>query len=311
MLRGCPTLKAARYNFKVPNKWMTLGTQAGELDRLVSAGEIFVPQGIELYKNGIIWNRWNRHPRPEQLTRPGPGLLESFLKLSDAPDDAADDAVLKYARRWGPLYLCKDGLPVGHTQPDGGQICALLPPPDRKRSGSIWEPVEAWRHISRQVGACLRVADSLNEGKQPDRRLWLSLVDRWPRKRLPTQDSQWAHLTLRANQWIEWGRVRPELIRPASQRHPLMELGVRGVFGAIALEVGLVLARTDGFAFCSACGDVYKPKRRPVTYERRYCAKCYRLGKPVRDAMADRRARRAKVASEARETEEARSGKAG
>src|ERR1700681_1068740 len=48
---------------------------------------------------------------PLTRVRGGPGLLEDFLKL----ESAADDAILAYARRWGPLWLCPlHNLPWQH-----------------------------------------------------------------------------------------------------------------------------------------------------------------------------------------------------
>src|SRR5450631_4530184 len=41
----------------------------------------------------------------------GPGLLEDFLKL----ESASDEAIVAYARRWGPLWLCPvQSLPWQH-----------------------------------------------------------------------------------------------------------------------------------------------------------------------------------------------------
>jgi hypothetical protein len=54
---------------------------------------------------------WSIYP-PLRWVHAGPGLLEDFLKL----EHASDDAILAYASRWGPLWICDHHrLPSRHS----------------------------------------------------------------------------------------------------------------------------------------------------------------------------------------------------
>jgi hypothetical protein len=64
-----------------------------------------------------------------------------------------------------------------------------------------------------------------------------------------------------------------------------------GVFGALAVFLMHEVARSDGPAVCSACGQPHWPERRPNPNRRTYCADC-RGWADHRDATRDDRARR-------------------
>jgi hypothetical protein len=67
---------------------------------------------------------WFSVAPPVARVHAGPGLLEDFLKL----DSASDEAILVCARRWGPLWLCPvHNLPWQHD-------------PGCEPSVSGWEP---------------------------------------------------------------------------------------------------------------------------------------------------------------------------
>src|SRR5438309_1146096 len=83
------------------------------LDHFVSGDSWRVPSTIRI---DVVGRRaptplltWSGEP-PFREVHAGPGLLEDFLKL----ERAKDDAILRYARRWGPLWLCEHDLPFGH-----------------------------------------------------------------------------------------------------------------------------------------------------------------------------------------------------
>src|SRR5438094_292401 len=86
---------------------------AETLDHYVFGSAWQVPPTVRIEEVGsegvpvLVW--WGEQPYPE--VRPGPGLFEDFLKLETAKDRGA---ILRYARRWGPLWLCSHDLPAGH-----------------------------------------------------------------------------------------------------------------------------------------------------------------------------------------------------
>src|SRR6266542_1175609 len=102
----------------------------------------------------------------------GPGLLEDFLKLWNA----GDEAILRYAPRWGPLWLCGHVLPRAHDN-----NCWVVHEIE-ERDGDpsrpiIWwqELIAGWRTVSRDAGAVVRIARQLHNGKFGRRDDWESM----------------------------------------------------------------------------------------------------------------------------------------
>jgi hypothetical protein len=54
--------------------------------------------------------QWRPGRSEAQWVEPSPGLLEEFVNLREG----SPAAVLRYARRWGVLYLCEHDFPAGH-----------------------------------------------------------------------------------------------------------------------------------------------------------------------------------------------------
>src|SRR5947209_10506329 len=83
------------------------------LDHFVSGASWGVPTTIRVDATGRSLPAptlvWSSEPRLVEA-HAGPGLLEDFLKL----ENAKDEAILEYARRWGPLWLCGHVLPFAH-----------------------------------------------------------------------------------------------------------------------------------------------------------------------------------------------------
>src|SRR6266542_6970364 len=124
------------------------------------------------------------HPQPEPTliwssepdlleAHAGPGLLEGFLKLGNA----ANEAILRYARRWGPLWLCGHVLPMAHE--DGCWTVHEIEERDGDPSGAIiwWqEPISGWRTVSRDAGAVVRIARQLHNGQFGRHDDWESML---------------------------------------------------------------------------------------------------------------------------------------
>lgn len=102
--------------------------ESGKLYRVLPSTELAVP--LEVWTNGSEL-RW-RVPKPTaqlltdarvlrgeaqdralgkpKFRKPGQGMLEGFLRLHAA----TDEAIQSYASRWGALGICKHGLPHTH-----------------------------------------------------------------------------------------------------------------------------------------------------------------------------------------------------
>jgi hypothetical protein len=117
----------------------------------------------------LVWS--GEPPYPE--VRPGPGLFEDFLKLETAKDRGA---IVRYARRWGPLWLCSHDLPAGHDDAclPIGAIRYLTD--DRARRMVWWEEeIDRWQAMSREAAGVVRIARQLHDGRLARQADWESL----------------------------------------------------------------------------------------------------------------------------------------
>jgi len=309
-----------------------LVTEDGRLHRSIRSNAIFVPDRIEAIGDRLIWNNGGKG----RWTRPGPGLLEQFVDLTqeDAP---APRAIEAYARRWGVLEICEHALPRTHNprrqpsiprlaedpgaagwQPwqDGCYPLGYVPfgvaTPKGRTSPhyECWEPLRSWARVSRRARALLNIAARLHGGARGPVEDWHLLlggdetIESWSSRRKQTElsddhirryygsrlNEERSRLSGQLNDWLELGNVRPVLTW--AQQGPELRTWIHGLFGAIALQLVLAVARTEALAICSHCARSYLPKRKPVEGKRRYCDECRTNGIPMRDAMADRRARK-------------------
>jgi hypothetical protein len=75
------------------------------------------------------------------------------------------------------------------------------------------------------------------------------------------------------NHWLELAGVRPRL--DWSSPKPAVQLGGRGLIGALAVQLLLDCSRTDGLAVCTSCGTPFLPgPRRPRRDRNTYCSDC-------------------------------------
>ena len=129
---------------------------------------------------------WYSNTPPRKRVRIGPGLLEDFLKLESAPTSA----IVAYARKWGPLWLCiEHNLPKFHSlycksaelywgdddatagQPEKNEEPFIADDDDLFNFDALgsgaWfqEDFDGWRDLSRQARAIIRIARRLHDGK--------------------------------------------------------------------------------------------------------------------------------------------------
>src|SRR5579872_3295266 len=123
------------------------------LEQATVPKEWLVPDAIELQGDRLCW-RLTKEARnvlgyEEASARrgPGPGLLERFVALADAPADE----IVRYARQWGVLAICEHGVPACHSH---DCVPVTLP---RSRRVIFWEPLESWRFFSHQAKAILEL----------------------------------------------------------------------------------------------------------------------------------------------------------
>lgn len=114
-------------------------------------------------------------------------MLEGFVKLADA----ADEAILRYARQWGPLWLCRHGRYWQHDALE----CRPVPLRDEVWY-TRWEDLRSWRDLAREARATLRIARRLNAGGLGDPTDWRVIPGRY--ERMDAMFIGWDEL-----QWID------------------------------------------------------------------------------------------------------------
>jgi hypothetical protein len=177
------------------------------LDHFVSGFEWTIPTRLELLDfkfqeqspgeldaSKMLW--FSVAP-PLARVHAGPGLLEDFLKL----ESASDQAILVYARRWGPLWLCPvHNLPWQHDPECEPSVSSWEPEVDEdddddeddedpelidadlerisaEDTSKTWydELLSGWRDLSRQARATIRLARLLHDGQLGNQADWDAL----------------------------------------------------------------------------------------------------------------------------------------
>lgn len=256
----------------------------GESDnakRKLRLEEYYAPRGIRLVdtlewapseSTKGPWLSWE--PLPDlHLVKPLQETFEMFVALTEA----SDREILTYANKWGVLGLCREHLwPVGdNLHPQCAKVCEA-------------EPISAWRKWSRIARALFEISQSLDDGVEPELRLWESLLaDGWVEGRRMKMERQKRIVASSINRWLEMGQVHPVLVWDAGE--PRVSLGPAGPWsgghrGGLFGALGIGLLENAGrylIATCSGCRKFYNPEIRPKSGQDRYCQKCRDAGVPV------------------------------
>jgi hypothetical protein len=241
-------------------------------------------------------------------TQAEPKMLNQFVRLCDAKPNV----ILRFARRWGVLYLDARGRPC---HPNG---------PSERR-----EPIDVWKYFSRRARAVLNIAANLKLGKIGDLDDWAALrgtavrtgdflheMDRYApflitmmaRTEYPfmqdgstsinpkykrTVRAEMAFLSLEVSLWLRLGRVG---FAVGATKYG-WGLGVdynECMLAAVALQLALVLADVKSLYQCSGCKLPYvRHARAPKEGQDNFCGSC---GRAVALKMADRRRRQRNAA---------------
>jgi hypothetical protein len=274
----------------IPPSWGTGGLtdKNGRLDRPVGWNEWRVPEVTHEGKN-LVWSPGGTFTNAQ----PSSSLLESFVRLVDAPDGS----IVRYAMRWGVFGVCQHGLPACHNPPPVPIPIGPLkdPPwcsPRGYWEGRAWEPLEIWRGYARKFRALLNLAARAYGGSPGN-------VDDWRELNVETSDTgsrasrlaqDRVQLSVVVNQLVAQARVTMDF--RWDRATPVLHPTGRGLFGALVIQLALAIGRSDGLAICSACSVSYIPPRRPRLRQRRYCQDCRDRKVPQRDAAASYRSRR-------------------
>jgi hypothetical protein len=211
-----------------------------------------------------------------QAEQAGRGVLDDFLALRAGPSRA----ILKYARTWGVLELCRHNLPACHDFSHG--IPLRLTTPLLAKSAKLTqcvfdldlrqcqplgaEPLTTWRFFASQAWALVSIAADLQRGRLGAKDLW-SIVLR--DGVTPSQSIQAQQQCLReaVEGWLKLGRIKPTIDDLSGG---LTWTGA-DLFGELAVQVALAIGGTDGQVLCIVCGKPYASKRRVTKHGFNYC----------------------------------------
>ena len=256
--------------------------------------------GLDEKGDSLVWRPQAGYRRVEGNR----GVLSEFVALATAPPER----ILEYARRWGVLEICEHGVPRTHRSPGAWPYSIAFPFCKPQGDESAYqEPLGAWRSLSAEVAMILNAAAGLYAGrpaKCADLAAPFAAVFEAPEY----GDDDWAdatHVSFGVNNLLALADVRPVLAweeghgwgvvlgRTSSGRRIDFVPGAYwstypgGPFATIATNLAFSVARSDGLAICSACGQAFTPGRKPRAGERTYCRSCRASGAAVRDASRD------------------------
>jgi hypothetical protein len=275
---------------------------AGLLEnRPFDADRLWVPPVVELEGNRLYWSRAkevNGRITGGTLKAESPAMMEEFLRLADASPEKIRD----FARHWGVLEICKHSLPRSHNPPGyplPDPVTWCNPRGFRDSRSNCWEPLDAWRHFSRQFAAVLNIRARLEEGKVGKSEDWKMALNNpdapyWKQNITAEHD----RLAMRLNEFLRIGAVRPSVHWFDYERWqaglPMrgwsIKLTFGGLFGALASQLAFAVARTQGLAICSACARPFTPIKQLSNGRRHYCTDCKKAS--ARDASRDYRRRK-------------------
>lgn len=273
-------------------------TSDGALERPLAEAERLIPRDVQLVKltprnprrlgqllrgvgkRAISWDKKGDRELWE-VVEDDVGILDAFVQLADGE---AED-ILRFARNFGPLQLCRHGLPASHN-PQRVPLTA----------GARWcdpvglEPIYLWHQFAKEAKGLLNLAAACHRGK------WGSPEDYKAVTGLAMKEELDPERILnviepRVDEWLWMGNVRPVFLLREEGQPPEIKLHATGAFGAVARQLAFAIARSEPLAICSGCGAPFSPSRKPRKDQRSWCTGCRDLSKPQRQAKRDQRSR--------------------
>jgi len=260
-----------------------------DLPYLLPTDVLWVTDRVRLESNQLIWPDCGMQQRV-----PPKNLLHSFIKLHKSDNEA----ILKFAQKWGRLSLCQHGFPWTHSR-------APVFPLIREKMNSTWctwqleESIDSWKKWASKFNAILNLAARIYQRRHGEINDWRLVFEDsgWTQASyyLGHENSQdinevfdgyWTSHTFTAermwlmdivNNYLEWGCVRPRL-QLISDHYK--DIGPRivisgevntALFGVLALQLMMSISGINSAAICTACSRTYSRERRPKTGQANYC----------------------------------------
>jgi hypothetical protein len=298
---------------------LLLSRWTGGLGRPLTGNCVRVPAQLEMRDRRLIYSGTSKTKQVEVS-----GLLDHFIALADR--FSLDHDILKFARRFGPLYLCERHGLASYHKPVLMNFSPLGPAPiigidepftydwcgpkmERRTPETFSEPFETWRALARRAESLLLVANAVRLRGNAPPELW-EKADGFKERFGERYGSRWAYLD------NPWHRLAANLDYWIIASDVCLRIGVEGPslvaslgsnlftfssFALVAIQLLLAITRSEGLASCSGCGAPFISGRQPLAgkavgrwiAKRNYCQTCRRAKVPQRDAARDYRNRKA------------------
>lgn len=224
----------------------------------------------------------------QRIVRPTARTFEEFVSLREG----TNGDILKYAKRWGVLGLCKrHGWPTSH---DPNCLSRTFGSSD----AIMGESLKSWIIFAEVAAAILEISQKLDDGELGDQEDWEVMLQmyRWPpalqmdwhtpgyswatAKRKQAAAVEKTAIASLINHWLVLGSVRPHVLWFDNEKNLGVSLLTRGLFSALAVQL-MERAGRYVLAACSECRKFYRPTRRPKATQNRYCPDCTAAGIPL------------------------------
>jgi len=220
-------------------------------------------------------------------------MLDAFVRIESARD------VANFAQRFGPLELCRHGLPYTHVDEDES-FAGLWMIDDQECGGPIQpEPISRWLEWVACARSLLNAAAFFHDGAFPSEEDWNHItrimspgtdVKRLVTSRSRENGFEDERLGLGdiVSQWLLMSRIEPRFTWDLDG--PRFQLDT-GTFGVLGIQLMEAITRSQGLSTCSGCGIPYmREGRRPQRGRRNYCPSCGTKA-ALRDAQRERRSK--------------------
>jgi len=263
----------------------------GRVDRPVSATEWWVSPAYVEGDDVVV--DLSGDESSVKAVHPSSKLLDNFLKLSDAPASR----ILRFVNTWGLIGFGRVFQDFAMHGIGGETARQTIIQTAKAFLGIVIEnrhiekqrdPIEAYRTLAKYVHALLGLAIEV-ENNAADAQIWQAKYPVTFPNVSYGRDAACDEIQMKVNRLLQFGGVALTLDRAYEENRWRTVVGFNhGTLGAIAIQVVLMVARTDSLYSCSGCGSPYirthTHQRRPKAFEGNYCSECNRSGRPVIDA---------------------------
>jgi hypothetical protein len=248
------------------------------------------PRDIKLKGDMLVWGpegKAVKHSVPQQSDV---GMLHWFLRLCWKNTPAEE--ILKFARKWGTLGLCRHSVPTLHCRCDTDNPNSTPCRDLRLPTGERFELLDTWRDCSRRARAILRIASRLLQNKQGDFEDWRVLSPAIPGSFGKSRNTLIVERSSISDAirwwWLKYGEVDLQLGWNVGKPSVYFSCNLIGLIGS---QLMFAVGRSQGIAICTGCGFPYAPKRRPSPKRGSYCPPC-RETAPTRESQARARGKK-------------------